>query len=111
MKINLTKKFKKINEDPLFKAELDEKTGAVRVSKNVLMLKDICLNALLAEFPDEKPNGMENMKRYLLAKKVQLANDIELKAEEVVLIKELVGRAYNSPLVVGQAYHFLEGGK
>jgi hypothetical protein len=68
--------------------------------------KDIMVNALLVN--DEKAEGTDKMERFLLAKKVsQATNEISLKAEEIVLIKEMVGKVY-SPLIVGQIYELLE---
>jgi hypothetical protein len=65
-------------------------------------------NALLSAFPDEKDiSGDEKVKRFLLATRLHGQDSIDLSADEVVLCKRLVAKAYN-PLVVGQAWAVLE---
>ena len=74
-------------------------------------LKTICVNALLSEVPEKegaKIDGNEKMKRFILAEKIQKANEIELTVEESSKIKAIIGGAF-PPLVVGRAYNALEG--
>lgn len=75
-----------------------------------LTLGLVCINILLANLPSEKEiDGKEKFKRFKLAQKIDKAdNKITINAEEVVLLKNLIGKAY-SPLVVGRAYQILEG--
>jgi len=74
-------------------------------------LKDVTIDALLATFQDEQGlPGNEKLERYKLALRVSLAPVQTLNAEEISLIKKLIGKAF-SPLIVGQAYLMLEGGK
>ena len=77
--------------------------------KEDLTLKDVVVNALLAEFPDEKDlTGENKLMRYRLAMKIMDAKiEVDLVAEEIVLIKGLVAKAYAS-IVAGQAWQMLE---
>lgn len=70
----------------------------------------VAVNALLAVFQDEQNlTGEEKLKRWELAVKVKnLPDPAELSADEVVLIKKLIGKAY-APIIVGQAWQMLEG--
>ncbi len=79
-------------------------------SKNVLTLKKVCVESLLASFGQgEKDTGEDKAKRYILAMKIHEAKkDVDdLEAEDISLLKELIGNNYG-PLVVGQAHMMLE---
>ena len=80
--------------------------------KEVGILKQFCIEPLLATFPDEQNlAGEEKLRRFLLASKIHWADgEAELMAEEISLVKKLIGKGYG-PLVVGQAWKMLEGGK
>lgn len=72
-------------------------------------IKDVILNSLLANFPDEQGlAGEEKVKRYSLALKVHQNTDPDLSIDDLSLIKKLVGKMY-SALVVGQMWEILEG--
>ncbi len=75
-----------------------------------LTLKSVCINALLSEIDREKTSGEDKVERYELAKKIHEGGTIELKTEQVVLIKERIGKFY-LPLLVGGAFEMLEGQK
>ena len=77
--------------------------------KPKMTLMDISLDALLASLPDEQNlSGEEKAKRYVLATRIYTnPTSVDLKAEEITLIKKLVGRVFG-PLVVGQAFEMLE---
>lgn len=73
----------------------------------VVTLREVTVNALLAP---ADISGTDKMKRFLLAQKIhEAAEEIKLFPEELVLIKDLIGKAY-SPLFVGRAYQILNGG-
>jgi len=73
-----------------------------------IILKDVAVNALLAPPVDNKPvQGKEKLKNYLLAQKVNAGGEIELKVEEISLIKEKIGVGY-ATLIVGSAYKILD---
>jgi len=65
--------------------------------------------ALLASYEDEKSlSGEEKASRYTLALAIHASVEpLDLKAEDVVLIKKLVAKGYG-PLIVGQAWMLLE---
>ena len=68
-----------------------------------LTLADVAENALLADYKDE-PNldGVEKLRRWTLARKIEETKlSVALSAEDIALIKRLVGKAYN-PLVYGE---------
>jgi hypothetical protein len=69
-------------------------------------LKSTIVNALLS--PVQKENGLDKVKKYELAKKVYEADEVELTAEEITLIKARVGDAF-IPMVVGRVFEMLEG--
>jgi hypothetical protein len=73
-------------------------------------LRGIVVNALLASFEDEKQlSGEEKLRRWELAQSIQHATDpVEIKSEDITLIKKLVGKAYTT-IIVGQAWQMLEG--
>jgi len=71
-------------------------------------VKGVTVEALLATFNDEQNlAGEEKLKRYELAYKINEGYR-DMTAEDIVLIKKLVGKAY-SPIIVGQAWKTLEG--
>jgi hypothetical protein len=69
-------------------------------------LKSTIVNALLS--PVQKETGTDKVQKYELAKKVYEADEIELTAEEITLIKARVGDAF-VPIVVGRVFEMLEG--
>jgi hypothetical protein len=68
-----------------------------------------CVDALMVGYEDEKGlSGEEKLKRYDLALAIHSAkNSLEIAAEQVVLLKKLVGKGYG-PLVSGQVWKMLE---
>lgn len=70
-------------------------------------VRDAIVNAVLA--PTQGDNGVMKMKKDELARKVYNAKEeVELTAEEVVIVKERVGEAF-APIIVGQVWRLLEG--
>lgn len=69
----------------------------------------IAINALLAAYPDEKELAPEEkVKRFVLAEKIQNhMKDAQLSADEIVLVKKLVGKGYPT-VVVGEAWRLLD---
>lgn len=75
-----------------------------------------CCEALTAIFGDEQDiKGDEKLTRYLLASKIHNAVDevegngsVDLKAEDVALLKRLVAKLFG-PNIVGPAWQALEG--
>jgi bifunctional DNase/RNase len=68
----------------------------------------IIANALLAQTKGSTPlSGEEHIKRYELARKVFQEVEVELKAEQVVLIKKCVSDTYTT-LYAGQILEVLD---
>lgn len=71
-------------------------------------LAKCAIEALMAVFPDERElSGDDKVKRYKLASLIHKGGLVEITAEELSLLKRLIGKFY-SPLIVGQAYAMLE---
>lgn len=76
-------------------------------------LKKVCESVLLAPETDEtgevkEISGKEKAKRYGLAKRIYTGPGlVDLQAEEVVFLKELIGKMYPT-LTVGQAFEILD---
>jgi hypothetical protein len=68
------------------------------------VLLGACLNTLRA---DELMDAKQKVELYLLSKKIASKGDADLAIEEVALLKDRVGKAYN-PLVVGRVYEILD---
>lgn len=85
---------------------IEEKAGDVT---RPLTLATVCVNALLMPHEDERNlSGKDKVSRYELAKKINGAEgEIDVKAEDITLLKNLLAKAY-TPLIVGQAYAVLE---
>ena len=100
MKIDVNQTLKAVNGDVL--KDNDGKGNVVDAT-----LKIAIVNALLS--PVEKEIGTEKVKKLKLAIRVYEATDeIDLTAEEIVLIKERVNSSYPLPLVVGRVFEMLE---
>ena len=73
-----------------------------------LTLQLATVNALMASDPNDNPSGEEKAKRFTLGMKIHSASEpVDVSAEDVALIKKLIGKVY-TPLVVGRAYELLE---
>jgi len=68
-------------------------------------LGSVCANALLV--PQKEEEGAIKANKYDLALKVYKASEVEVSAEDVVLLKKAINKAY-APLIVGQAFRMLE---
>jgi len=69
---------------------------------------EMCLiNALLAPMGQGKTEaGTEKLKKFNLAKKINDNKEVDLSADDIVLLKNRVGEVY-PPLIVGQVYELL----
>lgn len=100
MKINLNTKLKTLDGRPI-KNQIEGKSDAD------LDLKIVCTTALLGNY-NENIDGNEKAKRYQLALDIQKSSDsIDLKSEEITLLKELIGKAF-ATLIVGQSYDLID---
>jgi len=103
MKRNFDTTFKQLNGD-----DLKDGGAATAGVDAVLSLKVVSVNSLLAPFEvDKNLSGEEKLRRYLLATKIHAGGEVDLTAEDISLLKLLIGRGY-SALIVGQAFLMLE---
>ena len=69
-------------------------------------VKMALINAILS--PVQKENGVDKVKKYELAKKIHNSTGlVDLSAEEIALLKKLIGEIY-PPITVGQSYGILD---
>jgi hypothetical protein len=70
-------------------------------------VRDAVVNAVLVAVPGDKP--IQKFQKDELARKIyNVKEEVELTAEEVVMVKERVGECF-APIVVGQVWRLLEG--
>jgi hypothetical protein len=83
-------------------------TAGKRKCEDDVVLANIAVRALMASYQDETNlAGEEKFKRYALAMKIKDGGDVSVSAEEVSLLKRLIGKLY-TPLVVGRAFPLLD---
>lgn len=72
-----------------------------------MTLCSVSVNALMGQYQDEQSlGGDEKFRRFQLAVRIT-EGDQDVSAEEISLLKRLIGKAY-TPMVVGPAYVALE---
>ena len=77
-----------------------------------LLLKDICINALLS--PNQQDDEKKKWDKYEVFKKLRDTVregeeiNVELKSEEITMLKQAVGKSA-TPLIMGQCWEMLEG--
>lgn len=102
MKVNVQKVMTTLDDEPI---KMSLKEGGVPED---LRLKDVLIRSVLVAEPKLKPE--ESLKRFTLAQEIKQAEDeIDLKPEELVLLKDQIGKAGYSPLIGGQAIKELNG--
>lgn len=98
MKINVTQVFKGFEKDIMYLDEAEQKPRTLQFT---------IIEAVLT--PKEKDTPQQKMDKYRIFQKIEKANkEIELTAEEITMIKQLIGES-KPPLIVGQAWDMLEG--
>jgi len=71
-------------------------------------LKDVSTNALLGNYQDEKIDGEEKLKRFLLATRIYESKDeIELENDDVKLVKDMIAKGY-STVVTARVWQILD---
>lgn len=71
-----------------------------------LTLKDVCINSILS--PIQEDDQKAKYEKYELYKVLRDAKaEVELAAEQIVLLKKCVGK-FQPPLVMGQVFDMLE---
>lgn len=66
-----------------------------------------CIRALLSNIPTENATGQKKSERYALAELLLGGGEIDVKPEQVVEMKHVVGAIW-SPEIVGPAYRMLD---
>lgn len=116
MKVKVNKIIQNIYGEPMKStrkkpgAMVDENDiESVKKGREDMTLREVIVTALVSPLPDEKLDISEQMKRYKLVTKIQATKiEIELKSDEVVLIKDLISKTWPSPLISGQAFEMIE---
>lgn len=71
-------------------------------------LGGVSIAALLGAYADEQGlSGEEKFRRYQLAERIHAGNVQDVSAEEIALLKKLIGKNW-PPAVLGPAYEALE---
>jgi hypothetical protein len=73
-----------------------------------LLLKDICINAVLTPIQTDKPEDKQKKYEIWRDKLRDVKTEVDLTIEEVALIKKCIGMV-NPQLIMGQANDMLEG--
>ena len=96
MLIDFSQELKSLSGEPFLKEE-----------GKVALLGDMCVAALLSEKPNAPAPAVDKLKRWELAKLVYGKGEVELKAEDIVLIKKAAGEVF-APALMGVMYDLLE---
>jgi hypothetical protein len=104
MRINLDEVIESLDGEPI---TINEMVDGEMIDEE-LTLGRVCLNSLFMMDQTERIDGIEKFKRYEMGLKVNLGGTQSFTAEQISLIKELVGKMYG-PLIVGRAWTLLEG--
>lgn len=114
MKIDFDKEIVDLDGKPIKETRQMVREDGVVVTMEtdeIRTLKSVCRFALSWTFNDEKVEGDEKFKRFSLAERIVTATGpIDVKVEEIALLKSLIGKAFG-PVIVGRAYQILEGEK
>lgn len=79
----------------------------IKLNDKDITFKSLIIDALMSNFPDEKLDGVEKLKRYKLASKIFSSDEVELSTEEIVEIKQVAAKGLVT-IAVGQIYEYLE---
>ncbi len=93
---------------------LDVNDKEVEGPDGTLRLGTVCATALMASMQDDKADGIQKLKRFNLARKIQGSVDDEdfpalaLNSKQKTMIEDMVLKAY-STLIYARVYEALEG--
>jgi len=74
--------------------------------KNPLLAENVVMGCLITPLQDD--DGPKKAKKFKLAQRINATPEsVELSAEEITLIKDVVGKL-GHPIVVGRIFEFLE---
>jgi len=98
---------------PLMEIRREKGEEGKKVSEPIIFGM-VCIRSLVVDYPEERGiTGEDKYKRGTLATKINRAMDtgsgeMDLEAEEVVLLKNLIAKGY-TPIIVKQTWDILEG--
>lgn len=109
MRLNVTEQLKELDGTLMTTGkQVCQMCGSVVSTPVPMTIRLAATRALTATFRDEQNlAGEDKVTRWHLALRIVDEDEPELKAEEVVLIKMVVGKMYG-PLVVGQMWDILD---
>lgn len=116
MKIDFNKTINELDGKPIELQAAVVKDGIVEKPAELMTLRYVAVNALMAHFPDEgNLPGQKKAERFAMALLVNGDTaipaserpEVELKPEQVSEIKTVIGKLYG-PLPVGRAYEILD---
>ena len=116
MKINFNTILKNLDDENLKQSiygdEVNQQGERIKKGEEDLTLGLLSRSALLDLSQEElKLTGVEKQDRFFLAEKIKKAekegNEIDLKSEDVTLLKKIIGEKY-MPIVIGRAWEILD---
>lgn len=109
MKINVTEQLTELDGTPIVTGkQVCQMCGQVVSEEEPMTVRLAATRSLTATFRDEQSlAGDEKIVRFRLALKMTDTDEPDLKAEEIVLVKKLVGKMYG-PVVVGRMWAILD---
>jgi len=109
MKINITQQLTELDGTPMDTGkQVCQMCGQVVDEKEPMTVRLAATRALTAVYRDEQGlAGDKKVARFHLALKIADEDEPDLKAEDIVLIKMVVGKMYG-PVVVGRVWGILD---
>ena len=109
MKINVTQQLTELDGTPMVTGrQVCQVCGSVIGESMPMTVRLAATRALTAQYRDEMDlAGEEKVTRFHLALRLTDEDEPDLKAEEIVLIKKLIGKMYG-PVVVGRVWGILD---
>ena len=109
MKINVMEQLTGLDGTPMVTGKhVCQMCGQVVSEKEPMTIRLAATRSLTAVYRDEQNlKGDEKVSRFHLALKIVDEDEPDLKAEDIVLIKKLVGKMYG-PVIVGRVWSILD---
>lgn len=81
-------------------------TDGISPLPNSPTLKDVCINSLIA--PQQEDDEKKKFEKYEIYKKIRdVEEEVELKIEELALIKRVIGKIQPT-LIMGQCFELID---
>jgi hypothetical protein len=108
VRVDFSQPFMQLMEPDKIMLDGPEPPDGEKDERNPVTLKTVACNALMSMDPQAKMTGEEKVMRYDLATRIVKADADEVyKAEEIVLLKKVIGEGF-APMIVGQAFKILD---